>query len=332
MSAEKAKKNSFDDYLVKAKIHPEVKEALAQNKAVVALESTIISHGMPYPKNIETAKRVEDQIRKYGATPATICIIDGIIHVGINDQELDKFGKLGSEKKVVKCSRRDVALVCSQQKHGATTVSATMLLAHRFGIHVFVTGGIGGVHRVLNNNEIDPMDVSSDLTELGRTPTLVVSAGVKSILDIPRTLEYLETQGVTVASYQTDEFPAFFTSKSGCKAHCRLDSPLECAKLINSNLQLGLNSGMLVAVPIPENLEAKSGILTKAIEQGLTEAKQKNVKGKDVTPFLLQRINELTGGDSLRANIELVLNNARVGAQIAVELSKIQSLNVSFFI
>ncbi|KAG2385938.1 hypothetical protein C9374_003087 [Naegleria lovaniensis] len=323
--------SSFDDYLVKAKIHPDVKDALAQNKPVVALESTIISHGMPYPKNVETAKQVEDQIRKNGAIPATICILDGIIHVGINEQELDRFGKLGQEKKIIKASRRDVALVCSQKSHGATTVSATMLLAHRFGIHVFVTGGIGGVHRVLSTNEVDPMDISTDLTELGRTPTCVVSAGVKSILDIPRTLEYLETQGVTVASYQTDEFPAFFTSKSGCKSHCRLDSPIECAKLISANLQLGLNSGILVAVPIPERLEAKSAQLNRAIEQGLLEAKQKNIKGKDVTPFLLQRINELTQGDSLRANIELILNNARVGAQIAVELSKIQQVNNKYW-
>ncbi|KAL9655993.1 hypothetical protein ABK040_007614 [Willaertia magna] len=317
----------LNDYIIKAKIHPDVLNALTQNnKSIVALESTIISHGMPYPKNIETAKRVEEEIRKQGAIPATICIIDGIIHIGINDEELDKFGKLGMEKKVMKCSRRDIALVCSQNGNGATTVSATMLLAHRFGIHVFVTGGIGGVHRVLNTNEIDPMDISSDLTELGRTPVCVVSAGVKSILDIPRTLEYLETQGVTVASYQTDEFPAFFTSKSGSKAHCRLDSPMDCAKLISSNLQLGLNSGMLIAVPIPEKLEAKAAPLTKAIEQALEEAKMKDIKGKEVTPFLLQRINELTGGDSLRANIELILNNARVGGQIAVQLNYIQQL------
>jgi pseudouridine-5'-phosphate glycosidase len=297
------------------KTHPLVRAALdkhGQKNNVVALESTIITHGMPFPENVQTARKVEAQIRKYGAIPATIAILDGIIHVGLTDDQLDRLGQLGPQN-VHKCSRRDLSVVCARGEHGATTVSATMIIAHMVGIRVFVTGGIGGVHRGFN----ETMDVSSDLTELGRTPVTVVSAGVKSILDIPRTLEFLETEGVTVASYQTDEFPAFFTSKSGMKAHCRMDSPEEIARVIDMNTRMNLNSGILIAVPIPEHEEAKASKINSAIDEALRESVEKGISGKDITPFLLERINEITGGESLRANIALVLNNAKVGAQIA---------------
>jgi pseudouridine-5'-phosphate glycosidase len=298
-------------------IHPDVKQALQKNGPVVALESTIISHGMPYPQNVQTAIMVENQVRKYGAVPATIAILDGVIHIGLNEEQLQKLGKLG--QKCIKCSRRDIAVVCATKGNGATTVSATMILAQKAGIHVFVTGGIGGVHRGVQ----ETMDISADLTELGRTPICVVSAGIKSILDIPRTLEYLETLGVTVGAYRTDEFPAFFTSKSGCKAQTRFEDADQCARVLLANLELQLDSGMIVAVPIPKDEEGKASKINKAIEKALVEMHKKGISGKDATPFLLNRVNELTGGESLRANIALVLNNAMIGAQIACSFSKL---------
>ncbi|CAA0805834.1 indigoidine synthase A family protein [Striga hermonthica] len=300
------------------KISPQVSEALSLGKAVVALESTIISHGMPYPQNLQTAKEVEAIVRENGAVPATVAILDGIPCIGLSVEELERLAILG--RKARKTARRDIAHVVATQGNGATTVSATMFFASMAGIPIFVTGGIGGVHRHGESS----MDISSDLTELGRTPVAVVSAGVKSILDIPRTLEYLETQGVCVAAYRTNEFPAFFTEKSGCKAPARLDSPEDFARLIDTNINLKLGSGILIAVPIPSEHSASGNIIESAIQTALNEAREQNITGSAETPFLLARVNELTGGASLLSNIALVKNNARVGAQIAVCLSRLQ--------
>jgi pseudouridine-5'-phosphate glycosidase len=282
---------------------------------------------MPYPQNVHTAQKVEQTVLDNGATPATIAILNGVIHVGLTPLQLELLGKLGT--KVRKVSRRDIALCVGEKLNGSTTVSATMIIAHMAGIKVFVTGGIGGVHREYN----ETMDVSADLRELGRTPIAVICAGVKSILDIPRTMEYLETEGVSVVGYGTDEFPAFFTRRSGVKVPIRLDTPDSCAKLIKSNLDLKLESGMLFAVPIPAEHEAKIGKITEAIEQSLEESREKHVQGKDITPFLLERINQLTEGESLKAStrqfsfnfldISLILNNAKHGAMIASSLSKV---------
>uniref|UniRef100_A0A7N2KMQ2 Pseudouridine-5'-phosphate glycosidase n=1 Tax=Quercus lobata TaxID=97700 RepID=A0A7N2KMQ2_QUELO len=295
------------------KISPEVSEALSRGDAVVALESTIISHGMPYPLNLETAKEVEAIVRTNGAVPATIAILDGIPCVGLSMEELERLAILG--KRVQKTARRDIALVVASRKNGATTVSASMFFASMVGIPVFVTGGIGGVHRHGEHT----MDISSDLTELGRTPVAVVSAGVKSILDIPRTLEYLETQGVCVAAYKTNEFPAFFTETSGCKVPCRVDGPEDYA-----NVKLKLNTGVLFAVPIPKEHSASGSIIESAIQRALKEARDKNITGNAETPFLLSKVNELTGGASLAANMALVKNNALVGTRIAVALAQLR--------
>ncbi|OAY80025.1 Pseudouridine-5'-phosphate glycosidase [Ananas comosus] len=301
------------------KIAPEVYDALARGKAVVALESTIISHGMPYPQNFRTAKEVEAIVRDNGAIPATIAILDGTPYIGLNDEQLERLAVLG--RKVRKTARRDIAYVVAAGGNGATTVSASMFFAAKVGIPVFVTGGIGGVHR----HGEQTLDISSDLTELGKTPVAVISAGVKSILDIPRTLEYLETHGVTVATYKADEFPAFFTESSGCKVPCRLDNPEDSAKLINANLNLKLGSGILIAVPIPKEYSASGNIIESAIQKAVQEAMENNVAGNAATPFLLARVNELTG------DIALVKNNALVGAKIAVALAHLrQSTNNSF--
>lgn len=300
------------------KVAPLVYHALKHGKAVVALESTIISHGMPYPQNLETAKEVEAIVKQNGAIPATIAILDGIPCIGLNDEQLERLAKLGSNAQ--KTARRDIPHVIAAHENGATTVSATIFFASKVGIHVFVTGGIGGVHR----HGEQTMDVSSDLTELGRTPVAVISAGVKSILDIPKTLEYLETQGVTVAAYRTNEFPAFFTESSGCQVSCRLNSPEECARLINANLNLSLGSGILIAVPIPREHAAYGHTIESAIQRALKEAKDKQITGNAATPFLLSRVNKLTGGASLAANIALVKNNAEVGAKIAVALANLR--------
>ncbi|XP_034893678.1 pseudouridine-5'-phosphate glycosidase isoform X2 [Populus alba] len=297
------------------KLSPEVAEALSSGHPVVALESTIISHGMPYPKNLKTAKEVEAIVRENGAVPATVAILDGVPCIGLSTGELERLATLGT--KAQKTARRDIAHVVANRGNGATTVSATMFFASMVGIHVFVTGGIGGVHR-------HAMDISSDLTELGRTPVAVISAGVKSILDIPRTLEYLETQGVCVAAYKTNEFPAFFTERSGCKVHCRVDTPDDCARLIDANLKLKLGSGILIAVPIPKEHSASGGLIESAIQIALREARDKNITGNAETPFLLAKVNELTGGASLASNIALVKNNALVGAKIAVALAQLK--------
>ncbi|KAK1406116.1 hypothetical protein QVD17_41403 [Tagetes erecta] len=300
------------------KISHDVSTALANGKPVVALESTIISHGMPFPQNMETAKQVEAIVRENGAVPATIAILDGIPCIGLSIDELERLAKLGPTAR--KIARRDIAHVVVTRSSGGTTVSATMMFASMVGIYVFVTGGIGGVHK----HGESTMDISSDLTELGRTPVAVVSAGVKSILDIPRTLEYLETQGVSVVSYQTDDFPAFFSEKSGCKAPCRLDSPEDCARLIEVNRNLDLKTGILIAIPIPKEHSVSGNIVESAIQTALREASDKGITGSAETPYLLSRVNELTGGASLESNIALVKNNAVLGAQIAVSLAQIQ--------
>ncbi|KAL9455073.1 hypothetical protein AB3S75_010475 [Citrus x aurantiifolia] len=300
------------------KISPEVSEALSHGRAVVALESTIISHGMPYPQNFETAKEVEAIVRNNGAVPATIAILEGLPCVGLSTEELERLAKLGS--KAQKTARRDIAHVVATRGNGATTVSATMFFASMVGIPVFVTGGIGGVHRHGEHT----MDISSDLTELGRTPVAVVSAGIKSILDIPRTLEYLETHGVCVAAYKTNEFPAFFTETSGSKVPCRVDSPEDCARLIDVNMKLKLGSGIVIGVPIPREHAASGRVIESAIQSALSEAREKDITGNAETPFLLARVNELTGGLSLASNIALVKNNALIGAKISVALTQLR--------
>nr|ACN35173.1 unknown [Zea mays] len=301
----------------------EVATALASRGAVVALESTIICHGMPYPKNLQMAMEVEAIIRDNGAIPATIAVLDGVPHVGLNNEQLKRLAISG--RQFQKTARRDIVHVIASGGNGATTVSATMFFAHKVGIPVFVTGGIGGVHR----HGEQTMDVSSDLTELGKTPVAVVSAGVKSILDIPRTLEYLETEGVTVVAYRTNEFPAFFTEISGCQVPCRVDSPEECAKIIYANKNLRLGSGILIAVPIPKQHATSGKIIESAIQTALKEAGDKRIIGNAITPFMLERVKELTGGSSLEANIALVKNNALIGANIAVALSNLQQREIS---
>ncbi|XP_030815997.1 pseudouridine-metabolizing bifunctional protein C1861.05-like isoform X2 [Camarhynchus parvulus] len=300
------------------RIHPSVQEALVEGRPVVALESTIITHGMAYPLNLSMAREVEEIVRTNGAVPATVGILRGQIHVGLTDEELEF---LASSKNAVKVSRRDFPFVLSQGLSGGTTVSGTMIVAHKAGIPVFVTGGIGGVHRHGENT----LDVSADLTELGRTPVAVVSAGAKSILDIGRTLEYLETQGVCVAAFgESREFPAFFSRQSGFQAPYHVQDEEEAAKLIDSALGLGLSSGVLIAVPCPQERAAQGQAIEEAIQQALSQARSKGITGKDVTPFLLQKLTELTDGKSLDSNLALIQNNARVGSCIAVALSKLQ--------
>ncbi|CAM8949657.1 unnamed protein product [Rhodiola kirilowii] len=299
-------------------VSSEVLEALSHGRAVVALESTIISHGMPYPQNLATAKEVEGIVRANGAVPATIAILDGTPCIGLSVDQLERLATLGT--RCQKTARRDIAHVVATKGNGATTVSATMFFASMVGISVFVTGGIGGVHIQGEST----LDISSDLTELGRTPVAVISAGIKSILDIPRTLEYLETQGVCVAAYKTNEFPAFFTETSGCKVSCRVENTDDCAQLIDANRKFNLGTGILIAVPIPREQAASGSMIESAIQQALKEAREKNITGSAETPFLLKRVNELTGGASLAANIALVKNNAIIGAKIAVSLSKLK--------
>ena len=301
-------------------ILPEVAQALAEGKPVVALESTIISHGMPYPKNVETALAVEKTVRDNGAIPATIAIMNGRCHVGLSADELEYFGKA---KDVWKVSLRDMPYVISQNLFGATTVAATMRIASMAGIKVFVTGGIGGVHRGAENT----MDISADLTEMAQTSVAVVSAGVKSILDIGLTLEYLETKGIPVVTYGQDEFPSFYSSKSGYASPLRLDSTKEIAQLLKVKWQLGLNGSVLIANPVPPAQEVPPAIIDVHIQAALEAAAQQNVKGKHVTPFLLQHIAGHTRGESLEANIALILNNAKVGSEIAVEYYKIKTLS-----
>lgn len=294
------------------KILPEVTQALAEGKPVVALESTIISHGMPYPKNVETALAVEKVVKDNGAIPATIAIMNGKCHVGLSADELEYFGKA---KDVWKVSLRDMPYVISQNLFGATTVAATMRIASMAGIKVFVTGGIGGVHRGAENT----MDISADLTEMAQTSVAVVSAGVKSILDIGLTLEYLETKGIPVVTYGQDEFPSFYSSKSGYQSPLRLDSAREIAQLLKTKWELGLNGSVLIANPVPLEQEVLPAIIETHINAAQEAAEQQNIKGKDVTPFLLNHIANHTKGESLEANIALIVNNAKVGSEIAVD-------------
>ena len=301
------------------RISDEVRDALERGDAVVALESTIVAHGMPYPENLNTARAVERAVRGRGATPATIAIVDGVGVVGATDAELERLARMGAT--CAKASRRDLAHACGTGATAATTVSGTMALARAAGVDVFVTGGVGGVHV----GGQDSMDVSADLMELGRTAVAVVCAGVKSILDIPRTLEVLETNGATVCAYGVDEFPAFFTRSSGCKAPARVDTPLEAAKVIDAGLRLNLNSGSVFAVPIPLEHEALGASIESATTRALRETEERGIAGRDVTPYVLKRVAELTDGASLKANIALVLNNAKIGADIAVELARLRS-------
>ena len=292
-------------------ISAEVLEALQAGKPVVALESTIISHGMPYPQNVETALNVERIIRENGAVPATIAIIKGRLKAGLTPDEIEYLGKKGYD--VAKASRRDLPVLIARGDDGATTVATTMIIAAMAGIRVFATGGIGGVHR---GAEVT-MDISADLEELAMTPVLVVCAGAKSILDLGLTLEYLETKGVPVIGYQTEELPAFYTRKSGFNVDYRLDTPEEIAAAFRAKLGMDLKGGMLVTNPIPEAYSMDPEVISKAIDDAVAEANRKGIRGKQTTPFLLAKIKDITGGDSLASNIQLVYNNARLAAQIA---------------
>lgn len=297
-------------------IAPEVSEALDAGRAVVALESTIISHGMPYPKNVATALRVEAELRQYGAVPATIAIVRGQLRAGLSGEDIEELGRSGAD--VAKASRRDVPFLLAQGRSGATTVAATMMVAAMAGIRVFATGGIGGVHR----GAAQSMDVSADLQELAQTQVAVVCAGAKSILDLGLTLEYLETHGVPVVGYQTDRLPAFFLRESSFPVDYRLDSAAQIAQALDLKWRLGLKGGAVIANPIPAQFAMPSEQIDAAMAQALAELQAQGISGKEATPFLLSRINALTGGDSLAANIELVLNNARLAAAIAVELQR----------
>ncbi|EQK40476.1 MULTISPECIES: pseudouridine-5'-phosphate glycosidase [Paraclostridium] len=298
-------------------VHPEVKKALAEGLPVVALESTIISHGMPYPKNIEMAKTVSKIIRENGAIPATIAIIDGVLKVGLTTEEIEF---LGTSKDVVKASRRDLPFIISKKLNGATTVATTMILANLAGVKVFATGGIGGVHRGAQ----ETFDISADLQELANTNVAVICAGAKSILDIGLTLEYLETNGVPVVGFETEEFPAFYTRKSGFGVDYKVESSLEVASALKAKWDLNLKGGMVIGNPIPKEFEMDYDTINNAIESALKEAEEKNIAGKKVTPFLLDRVKTITDGKSLDANIELVYNNAKVAAQIAKDLSELK--------
>ncbi len=295
-------------------IHHEVAEALAENRPVVALESTIISHGMPWPDNFDMARQVEQIIRDAGAVPATIAILEGRLKAGLSEAEIETLAKAGQD--VAKCSRRDLPFVVSQGKHGATTVAATMIIAAMAGIRVFATGGIGGVHRGAQQT----FDISADLQELAHTSVAVICAGAKSILDLGLTREYLETQGVPVLGYQTDTLPAFYTRESDESVDYRMDSDEDIARFLNAKWQMGLNGGVVIANPIPEDYAMDKTQIDNAIEQALREAEEQGIHGKASTPFLLARVAELTGGNSLASNIQLVFNNARLAAGIAKAL------------
>jgi len=297
-------------------INPEVEKAIKEGKPVVALESTIISHGMPYPKNVETALETERIVRENGSIPATIAILKGRLKVGLTKEEIEYLGK---GKDVIKTSRRDIPFIIAKGADGATTVASTMIIAALAGVKVFVTGGIGGVHRGAQ----ETFDISADLQELANTNVAVVCAGAKSILDIGLTLEYLETFGVPVVGFGTEEMPAFYTRKSGFGVDYRVDTPEEVAKAIKTKWDLGLNGGMIIANPIPEEDQMDYDAINNAIESSLKEAMEKGIKGKETTPFLLAKVKEITGGDSLGSNIKLVYNNARVGSKIAFELAKL---------
>lgn len=290
-----------------------VAAALAENRPVVALESTVITHGLPYPQNVETAFAMETAIREAGATPATIAVLNGTITVGVSRDEIER---LGQATGVRKCSRRDFSIAVGLKQDAATTVAGTMIVAHQAGIRVFATGGIGGVHRG------HPFDVSADLIELGRTPVAVVCSGAKSILDLPLTLEVLETQGVPVIGYGTDTLPMFYTRSSGLAIDQRVDNPQDAAAIVQAAFALDMGHGILIAVPVPEAEELSGQIAEKAIQQAVTEADAQGVRGKELTPFVLARVAALTGDESKRANVALLVNNAKTAAMIAAELAR----------
>ena len=295
------------------RVKEEALQALKENRPVVALESTIISHGMPYPRNVETALEVERIIREHGAVPCTIGIIDGEGVVGMSPEEIEEFGK---RKGIAKVSRRDLPIIMAEKKWGATTVATTMILAAAAGIEVFVTGGIGGVHRGAQQT----FDISADLQELAKTNVTVVSAGAKAILDLPLTMEVLETLGVPVLGYQTEELPAIYTRKSGLKVDYAIKDTKDAAKIIKAKRDLKLDGGVLITNPIPEKYSMDPEVINKAIDEAVKEMDTQGIKGKDCTPYLLAKIAEITGGSSLDSNIQLVYNNAAVGAEIAKEL------------
>lgn len=294
----------------------EVKKAIEENKPIVALESTIISHGMPYPKNVETALRVEDEIRKNGAVPATIAIINGRLKAGLSKEEIEYFGKKGT--KITKASRRDIPYLIAHKEDGATTVAATMIIATLADIDIFATGGIGGVHR----NAQETMDISADLDEFTKSDVLVVCAGAKAILDLSLTMEYMETKGVNVIGYQTDMLPAFYTRESNLKVVWRCDSAKEIADVWTVQKTLMPHTGLLVTNPIPQEYSMDASYINKEIDEAIIEMNRLGIKGKETTPFLLEKIQRLTKGESLESNIELVLNNARLAANIAKEMKK----------
>ena len=298
-------------------VNPAVAQALAEGKPVVALESTIISHGMPYPQNVETALKVEEIIRQNGAVPATIAILGGRLKAGLSPAEIEYLGKQG--QKVTKASRRDLSVLVAQGADGATTVAPPMMIAHMAGLTLFATGGIGGVQRGAETT----MDISADLEELGQTDVMVVCAGAKAILDLKLTLEYLETKGVPVLGYQTQELPAFYTRTSGLKVDYQVDSPEMLAKILKTQHDLGLHGGILVTNPIPEQYSMDADAINAVIDQAIAEAQEKGIHGKETTPFLLAKVKEITGGDSLEANIQLVFNNAKLAAQTAAAYAKL---------
>lgn len=303
---------------VKVQLSTEVELALRAGKPVVALESTIISHGMPYPQNFAMALAVEDLVRAHGAVPATIAIVNGVLRAGLNKNEIEDFSKKGM--KITKVSRRDIPVVIANKQDGATTVASTMIIAEMAGIKIFATGGIGGVHRGAETT----MDISADLQELAQTNVAVVCAGAKSILDIGLTLEYLETKGVPVLGYQTSDLPAFYTRESGFKVDAKVDSPEQMAEILKTKWSLGLKGGVVIASPVPEKFALDSKEIETIIKGALVEMHQSGIKGKDSTPFLLAKVKELTAGRSLETNIQLVYNNARVAAEIAKAYSAVQ--------
>lgn len=296
--------------------HPEITDALANGKPVVALESTVITHGLPYPENVETAVSMETAVRKGGAIPATIAIIQGKIHIGLTPDQIEQLGQQPRET-VRKCSRKDLPIALAKRENGATTVAGTMILADMAGIPIFATGGIGGVHRG------HPFDISADLTELGRTPIAVVSSGAKSILDLPATQEVLETNGVPIIGYETDEMPAFFARSSGLPVTARVDTPQEAAAIIHARATLQLQSGILITAPVPQTHAADGEKMEAAIQQAVQEADAQGIHGPSATPWLLSRVAALTGGESMQANVALLQNNGRIAAQIAVQLSQL---------
>ncbi len=305
---------TFSDYL---DIHPDVEDAIKDKKPIVALESTIISHGMPYPKNVETALMVEETVRSNGAIPATIAIINGRLKVGLTNEEIEF---LATNEEIKKVSRRDLAITIAQKQSGSTTVASTMIIANFAKIVVFATGGIGGVHRGGENT----LDISADLEELANTNVCVVCAGAKAILDLGLTLEYLETKGVPVIGYKTSELPAFYSSESGFDVDYKIDSTLEIAEILKTKWNLSIDGGVLVTNPIPVGFELETSIMNEAINQAIIEADNQNITGKKITPFLLSKVNEITQGKSLDANIKLIQNNADLAAKIALHYSKLE--------